>query len=133
MFDEMDRLRDVKELQALLIHYRDQGLTDRTVWQDRICAQDGVDPRELVRLHGELIAYGWIEQNTGIVAEAKRGAAPSCYRITPAGIRALKQLVSEEVECLETEAPARRLNLRFPDPWSLHAAMVESTGTTVPG
>ncbi len=98
MFDELDRLREVKELQALLTHYRDLGAADRTVWQDRVCASEGVEPRELVRLHGELIAYGWIEQNTGIVVGARRGSAPSCYRITTAGIKALKQLVSEEVE-----------------------------------
>ncbi len=98
MFDEMDRLRDVKELQGLLLHYRDLGVLDRSAWQDRVCACEGVEPRELVRLHGELIAYGWIEQNTEIVPGAARGTAPGCYRITTAGIRALKQLVTEEVE-----------------------------------
>ena len=98
MFDEIDRLRDVKELQALLIHYHDLGVPDRMVWQDRLCVREGLEPRELVRLHGELIAYGWIEQNTGIVVGAKRGAAPGCYRITPAGMRALKQLNTVEVE-----------------------------------
>ena len=98
MFDEVDRLYQVKELQALLIHYHDLGISDRLAWQDRICTQDGLQPRELVRLHGELIAYGWIEQNTGIVLTAKCGAAPGCYRITPAGIRVLKQLVVANVE-----------------------------------
>jgi hypothetical protein len=98
MFDEMDRLRDVKEMQGLLIHYRDLGSLDRAAWQDRVCAREGVEPRELVRLHGELLAYGWLEQNTGIVPGATRGTAPGCYRITPAGVRALKQLVTEEVE-----------------------------------
>ena len=98
MFDEMDRLRDVKDLQELLTHYRDLGVPDRSTWQDRVCARDGVEPRELVRLHGELIAYGWIEQNTGIVPGAMRGTAPGCYRVTAAGIRALKQLAPEEVE-----------------------------------
>ena len=97
MFDEMDRLRDLKELQQLLRHYRDLGVADRTLWQDRVCQKDGVEPRELVRMHGELIAFGWIEQNTGIVTGTTRGAAPACYRITLAGIRALKQLAAEEV------------------------------------
>ena len=73
MFDEMDRLRDMKELQQLLMTARDLGVADRTLWQDRVCQQDGVEPmRELVRLHGELIAYGWIEQNTGIVTGKAR-------------------------------------------------------------
>ena len=70
MFDEMDRLRGLKELQQLLMHYRDLGVADRTLWQDRVCQKDGLEPRELVRLHGELIAFGWIEQNTGIVTGA---------------------------------------------------------------
>jgi hypothetical protein len=98
MFDEFDRLRDVKELQSLLVHYGTLGESDRTVWQDRVCSTDGVEPRELVRLHGELIAYGWIEQNTGMVAGARRGSAPSCYRITTTGVRALKQLSTSEAE-----------------------------------
>jgi len=44
---------------------------------------EGVAPPELVKLHGELIAFGWVEQNTGEV--------PICYRITPAGSRAMRQ------------------------------------------
>ena len=48
-------------------------------------------PRELVKWHGELIAYGWVEQNTGVVPGVKVGAVLGCYRITPAGVRALKQ------------------------------------------
>ena len=95
MFDEMDRLREAPELQELLTHYRDLGVLDRTVWQDRLSAKQGSEPRELVRLHGELIGHGWIEQNTGVVVGAGGNAARACYRITLAGIRALKQLAAE--------------------------------------
>jgi hypothetical protein len=56
---------------------------------------DGLEPRALVRLHGELLAYGWLEQNTGAVS-ASRGAPPACYRVTAAGLRALKESQSVE-------------------------------------
>ena len=43
---------------------------------------DGVEP-QMAKLHGELLAFAWIEQNTGVV--------PACYRITLDGWRAIKQ------------------------------------------
>ena len=99
MFDEMERLREVKELAALLAHYAERAALDRLVWQDRVQEMDGVAARDLVKLHGELIAYGWLEQNTGATPAGARsgdrapaGVAPACYRSTPAGLRALKQV-----------------------------------------
>jgi hypothetical protein len=88
MFDELERLRDVKELFDLLTHYQQLGAADREVWQTRRAEMDGVEPRQLVKLHGELLAYGWLEQNTGLTG--------GCYRITTAGIRALKQVRTHE-------------------------------------
>lgn len=98
VYDEMDRLRRCTELQVLLVHYRDRAAPDRQAWQDRVETLDGVDARDLARLHGELIAYGWLEQNTGQTPAVRLGQALACYRITPAGIRALKQLKEELVE-----------------------------------
>jgi hypothetical protein len=98
MFDEMERLRDVKELSALLHHYRQVGEADRQAWQDRLAELEGVEPRQLVKLHGELLAYGWLEQNTGLTPILRVGAAASCYRITSAGIRALKQVRTLEMQ-----------------------------------
>src|SRR4051812_38271234 len=98
MFDELERLRDGKELFALLSHYQQRGEADRQVWQDRLTEMEGVAPRELVKLHGELLAYGWLEQNTGLTPVLRPGAAASCYRITPAGIRALKQAHNREMQ-----------------------------------
>ena len=91
MLDEMDRLCGVKGLSDLLDHYARLGAPDRQAWQDRLARLEAVEPRELVRLHGELLAYGWLEQNTGATPVLERGAAPQCYRVTPAGLRALKQ------------------------------------------
>jgi len=97
MFDELDRLRDVQGLFDLLTHYAELGRADRQVWQDRVVRREGLEPRELVTLHGELLAYGWIEQNTGATPILQPGAAPACYRITTVGMRALKQLEVEEM------------------------------------
>jgi hypothetical protein len=102
MFDEMDRLRSMKGLSGLLAHYAELAAPDRLVWQDRVQEQEGVEARELVRLHGELLACGWLEQNTGATPVLRRGAVPSCYRITPAGVRALKQLRAEDMQPVTT-------------------------------
>jgi hypothetical protein len=98
MFDELERLRGVKELFALLQHYRQVGDADREAWQDRVVELKGVEPRQLVKLHGELLAYGWLEQNTGLTPVLRAGAAANCYRITTAGIRALKQARAQELQ-----------------------------------
>jgi hypothetical protein len=95
MMDEMDRLRQTRELFDLLLHYREASGGDRQVWQDRLQEMEGVGCRELVRLHGELLAFGWIEQNTGVTPAPRAGCAPACYRITTAGVRALRQAREE--------------------------------------
>lgn len=93
MIDELDRLRQGAQLYALLEHYAELAAPDRQAWQDRKMQQDGCDARRLTRLHGELIASGWIEQNTGAVPTPRYGAVPGCYRVTREGLRALKQAV----------------------------------------
>jgi hypothetical protein len=98
MFDELERLRGVKELFALLQHYQQVGEADRQAWQDRLIEMEGVEPRQLVKLHGELLAYGWLEQNTGSTPVLRAGAVANCYRITPAGLRALKQVRTQEMQ-----------------------------------
>ena len=109
MFDELERLRSEKELFILLQHYQRVGVADRQAWQDRVVELESVEPRQLVKLHGELLAYGWLEQNTGLTSpplsspklagnKGGSGAAANCYRITPAGIRALKQARTQEMQ-----------------------------------
>jgi hypothetical protein len=89
--DDLQRLRENEALARLLAHYAGLGAADREAWQDRLMDLDGVEPRQLVLLHGELIAYGWVEQNTGSTAVLKDGTVAACYRVTAAGIRALRQ------------------------------------------
>jgi hypothetical protein len=92
MIDEMKRLCRVEELYGLLAHY---AALDRQAWHDRRMEMDGVEPSRLARLHGELLANGWLEQNTGLTPVLRAGAAPACYRATAAGLRALKEAKEE--------------------------------------
>jgi hypothetical protein len=89
--DGWPRLRQSEALARLLTHYADLGAADREAWQDRRMGLEGVEPRDLVRLHGALIACGWVEQNTGATAVLRPGAVAACYRVTAAGLRALRQ------------------------------------------
>ena len=52
--DGWPRLREGEALARLLTHYADLGAADREAWQDRRMDLEGVEPRELVRLHGQL-------------------------------------------------------------------------------
>jgi hypothetical protein len=88
MFDEWERLSATTALQELLGHYAQAGAMDRERWQDRRMQLAGVEAKDLTTLHGELLAYGWVEQNTGHTASAEPGVVACCYRVTPAGLRA---------------------------------------------
>jgi hypothetical protein len=98
MLDELNRLRADEYLLELLKHYASLGEVDREAWQDRVMNHQAVDCTALVRLHGDLLAFEWIEQNTGILVNAREGHMPSCYRVTTAGLRALKRARSREEE-----------------------------------
>lgn len=92
--DEMDRLRSNADLLALLTHYARLAEAQLEAWHDRLMHLEGVEPPQMARLHGELIAFAWVEQNTGQV--------PGGYRITVAGWRAMKQV---EWQGNEEQAP----------------------------
>jgi hypothetical protein len=95
MVDELQQLRTPFELFQLLAHYGALGVTDREAWQNRLMEMPNLQANELVKLHGDLLAYGWIEQNTGVVSVFQPGTVAQCYRITPAGQKALKQARTE--------------------------------------
>lgn len=98
MFDELERLRTCEVLVRLLNHYAELGQVDRSIWQDRLMELDGVLTAELTRLHGELIAFDWIEMNVGFTTGKRPETVASCYRITLAGVRALKRAQETEGE-----------------------------------
>jgi hypothetical protein len=91
MFDELQCLRESPALRRLLHHYSRLGAADRETWQDRLMELDGVTPKDLVQLHGQLLAFSWIEQNTGVTPALRQGAVPGCYRVTSLGQRALRR------------------------------------------
>jgi hypothetical protein len=94
--DELERLRTKPNLLQLLTHYADLGAPSRETWQDRVMAMEGVESSELSKLHGDLIAFNWIEQNTGNFGIIRAGAVPACYRVTLAGLRAVQQIKAPE-------------------------------------
>jgi hypothetical protein len=102
MLDEMERLRQ-QPLRGLLECYAQAAQPDREAWQDRQMELDGLTARDLSRLHGELLAFGWLEQNTGAAVPLQGGAARLCYRVTAQGLKALRTVAKEEA-ALETEA-----------------------------
>jgi hypothetical protein len=83
MNDELAALTASEPLLNLLAHYAERSASDRQAWHDRLMRLDRCDLRDLSKLHGKLIAFGWLEQNTGVL--------PSCYRATRAGIKALDE------------------------------------------
>ncbi len=79
MIDDHEPLPDPAALQ-LLRHYQ-----HGDEWQDRVARMPGVSTKELTRLHGELLAHDWLEQNTGAVCLDRVGVVALCYRVTAAG------------------------------------------------
>jgi hypothetical protein len=107
MFDDSVRLRENPHLLALLSHYAELGSEDRATWRDRLMEMEGVAPKQLSALHGELIAFSWIEQNTGLATPGKDGINSSCYRVTPHGLRTYRGVHGAETEVEDAEAPEK--------------------------
>jgi hypothetical protein len=57
---------------------------------------EGVEAPEISKLHGDLIAFNWIEQNTGNFSVHRAGEVPACYRVTLNGLRAVQQIKAPE-------------------------------------
>jgi hypothetical protein len=110
MLDFSVRLQENTHLLALLSHYAQKGSEDRTVWQDRLMQMEGIDSKQLTTLHGELIAFDWIEQNTGHAKLSPDGTISGCYRIAQPGLREFRRIhgievVEESSETTERSQP----------------------------
>lgn len=112
MFDLSTRLRDNPTLLTLLAHYARLGGEDQTCWQDRVMRMDGVDGGQLTTLHGVLIAFDGIEQNTGHAVQRADGALGSCYRVTLEGLREFYRLQGVEAPHKEPDAAEKPLPKR---------------------
>jgi hypothetical protein len=98
---------------AILSHYARLGSEDRAAWLDRVMRMDGVGPEQLTALHGELIAFDGIEQNTGHAVLRPDGTLSACYRVTPAGLREFRRLHGVEAD-EEPEEVVERPRPRHP-------------------
>lgn len=98
MFDESTYLRETDDLQRLLGHYVSAAEPDPEAWQERPLAFEGLAPDALVPLHGHLLAHGWLAINTS----GRTGG----YRVTPAGVRALKRATHDAGDDDAEETPA---------------------------
>jgi hypothetical protein len=87
MPDEDARLQENAHLLFLLEHYC--ASEDRETWLDRVMQIAELDRAAITGLHGELLAYGWIEQNTGVLPLPQMGACAGSYRSSAAGRKAL--------------------------------------------
>ena len=65
MLDDLERLRTSEPLRQLLAHYSLLAEPNCDMWQDRLMLLDGVESRELSKLHGLLIAMDWVELKCG--------------------------------------------------------------------
>ena len=72
---------------------------------------EGVEPKQLSALHGELIVFNWIEQNTGQAIMLTDGRLSACYRITLNGLREFRRFHGVEIVEERAEAPEKP---RFP-------------------
>lgn len=113
MFDLSVRLRENAHLLSLLSHYARLGSEDRTAWQDRVTRMDGVAPEGLTALHGELIAFDGIEQNTGHAVLSPDGTLSACYRVTQHGLREYRRLHGVEAT-EERPEPTKKPQSREP-------------------
>ena len=106
MRDELQLLKGNENLLRLLSHYASTGAADRETWQDRLMELEGTDRKGLVKLHGILLAYCWVEQNTGTVSLLQPGGVRQCYRITTPGLKALRTAAVKNDAEAEGEAAA---------------------------
>ena len=91
MIDTFDLLRENPALRQLLEYYCE--VADRkpdVEWHDRIMEMHGADAKMLTRLHGQLLANGWIETRVHFDAIAATGDLRECYKPTRDGVHALR-------------------------------------------
>jgi hypothetical protein len=91
MSEELDLLLASAGLAELLAHYGRLAEIDRDVWHPRLNELAGSGSRELSQMHGELIAYGWIDLAVYRYGGETGSQRTGGYRITPDGRRALRE------------------------------------------
>lgn len=107
----METLRTEPGLRDLLQTYAERRKASPQVeWHDRVMALDGVEEERLTKLHGLLLAGGWVETRVHGESFQSPGRLEACYRITPEGLAALRMQravghESDDEPPLEIDAP----------------------------
>ena len=91
MSEELDLLLASAALTELLAHYGRLAESDRDAWHPRLNELAGTGSCELTQMHGELIAYGWIDLAVHRYSGDTDSQRTGGYRITPDGRRALRE------------------------------------------
>jgi hypothetical protein len=93
---DVDALRSDERLRELLAAYVERRRFEpEAEWHDRVMEMEGCTPEELTKLHGRLLADGWIETRVHGDAFRRAGRLEACYRATHEGVRALRQAQAE--------------------------------------
>lgn len=90
MLSSLETLRDDLPMRSLLTEYRHQHFQKPEVeWHHRVMALPRVEPERMSRLHGYLLASGWIDTRVELTSFSAAGEVLSSYRITREGTTAL--------------------------------------------
>jgi hypothetical protein len=90
MIGSLEILCDNEALHTLLTRYRQlRKQNPGAEWNDRVMELPETPPAALSKLHGTLLALGWIETRVSWEAFETPGKLTACYRITNDGLRAL--------------------------------------------
>lgn len=91
MKSSVESLRADPKLHALLAAYAElKRKSPDAEWGDRVMSLPGCDPTDLHRLHGLLLASGWIETRVHGDSFQTAGRLASCYRLTSDGAAVLR-------------------------------------------
>jgi hypothetical protein len=91
VINSIESLRADPKLHALLSAYAalKRNRPDAE-WHDRVMDLPGCEPTELHRLHGLLLASGWVETRVHGDSFRDAGKLVSCYRLTADGAAILR-------------------------------------------
>jgi len=77
--------------QLLCVYRRMKERTPADEWHDRVSEFPGVEPKELSRHYGVLLANGWIDVRIAQDSLPASGGVKQAYRITRDGLKALQR------------------------------------------
>ncbi|MGL5095863.1 MAG: hypothetical protein ACRDD1_09755 [Planctomycetia bacterium] len=91
MVEEVELLRDDPALRSLLAEYRRRRTAEpKAGWYDRVDPEGGATDADWHRLHGVLIANGWLDVRVHAAAFAEVGKVAGVYAVTADGVQALR-------------------------------------------